>query len=854
LISAYTTNFISWGIYPTPFIKQKTMKNLATLMLIGSLSTATFAQNNHELTATALQETSGRSLTGRVLDGVTQVPLEWCTVVLQLKGSSEQLSVSADEQGQFSFDNLQPGQYLLTVFYVGYDQVERDIEITHEPGEHNLGSLLLNGGATQLGEVTITDVRKLIDIRPDGLVYNADKDASSKGSTADELLRKVPMVTVDLEGNVQLRGSGNIKVLINGRPSTIVAASVKDALRQIPANNIKQVEVITSPGAKYDGEGAAGVINIITRKNLIQGISGTAYSSLNYRFEAEQFNGMAGTNLTFRQNKWGVNAVVGGGRWTNLFDGSSERKDFPETPQESTLTQGNRTFGYGNFYWGELSGDYQIDSLQSIQAGINFHPGKWTNEIKRSNIAPQLGLNFNQDVIEEGPRNTVGANAAYSKKFKNNPYRTLDVLAQYAVEGNNNDYTLEQPNNLTEITEYKERNLNKTSHKEFTGQIDYVQPLKNPTTKLETGLKYINRNVTSDYNLSTWHLGDADYTNDATRTNRLQYTQQVAAAYGQLSTPLSKKMNLVGGLRYEYTQIAGRLRDNGGAFSSAFHNLMPSAILSLDLKNYAKLKLSYNQRIERPSIAFINPFVNSADQLNIKYGNPQLEPELTHNIELGYSSMIGKTTMINLAAFYRNTGNAIESIATVGTDGVNRITFSNAATNDAYGLNGFVSSTLFSRWMISLNGNIYYKYMRSEALNINNDGIQFDFHLFSNVKLDSKWAVEGFGMYRGRQVMLQGKQTGWYYYTLGIKRSILKGKGDLTLVGENFLTPKVKIRTDQQYINAGLTGDFNAYARGIKLSFNYRFGKMNFGNNSEKAIKNDDLKNGGNSQGGQQGL
>lgn len=832
------------------------MKRLLPLIITGCIvSTTAIAQETGTIATTAITPQYQQSLSGRVLDSASSQPLEWCSIVLQKDGSEEQIGVNADEKGAFTFENIAPGSYTLSVFYVGYEKTDKKIVIDENQQQQSIGDILLSGGAEKLSEVTITDVRKLIDIRPDGIVYNADKDASSKGSTAEQLLRKVPMVTVDLEGNVQLRGNGNIKVLINGKPSTIIASSVKDALRQIPADNIKQVEVITSPGAKYDGEGAAGVINIITRKSIIQGISGSVYSSANYRIDHEQMNGMLGTNITYRQNKLGINANVGGGRWTNLFDGNSTRTDFAGTVNESKLLQDNRTFGYGNFYWGELSADYQIDSLQMIQAGLNVNPGKWNNEINRGTQMPKTGIDFDRNILEEGPRNSIGMNAAYSKKFKNNPARTLDVLSQYAIGTSRNDYSLSQINNLNNVTDYKELNKNKTSNKEFTGQVDYVQPFKKPGMKLETGLKYINRDVASDYNLSTWNLGDGGFSNDPVRTNRLDYTQQVAAAYGQFSTPITKALSVIAGVRYEYTKIDGALRDNGGGFSSEFNNILPSAILSLDLKNYSKLKLSYNQRIERPSVEFINPFVNSADQLNIQYGNPQLEPEQTHNIELGYSTMLGKTTMFNLAGFYRNTGNAIEAIATVSTDGVNRTTYSNVATNNALGINAFASTTLMSRWMINLNGNAYYKHMKSEALNITNDGIQYDFNIYSNFKLNDKWAVEGFGMYQGRQVMLQGKQTGWYYYTLGVKRSVLKGKGDLTLVGENFLTRQVKIKIDQNFLNANFDGNFNAYASGIKLSFNYRFGKMNFSNKGDKSIKNDDLKGGGgNKQGGQQGM
>lgn len=795
------------------------------------------------------------SIAGSIMDSLSRQPLEWCSVVLQKNGTEEQSGINADSAGYFRFDEVEPGSYTLSVFYVGYDKLDKKITVPVNGGQVDAGTLYLYSGAEKLGEVTVTDFRKLIEQRPDGIVYNAERDATNKGSTAAQLLRKVPMVTVDLEGNVQLRGNGNIKVLINNKPSTIIASSVKDALRQIPADNIKQVEVITTPGAKYDGEGAAGVINIITRKSLIQGVSGNIYTGGNYRFIQDKVNGYGGVNLTYRQDKLGINANVGGGHWTNRYEGDNTRTDFPGTPQQSVLSQAERVDGYGTYLWGEFSADYQIDSLQSLQAGINVNPGKWTNKTNRNTQMPDAGIDYRRRILNETPQRNYAFNGSYSRKFRNNPLRTLDILSQYTIGNNRNDYELQQHDNGTDIDNYKERNLNKTSNREFTVQADYVQPLKKAGQKIETGLKYINRGVGSDYNLATWNTGNADYITDPSRSNRLDYRQQVAAAYAQVSTPIIKKLSLVAGARYEYTNIKGNLRDNGGAFTSDFHNLLPIAILSLDMKNYSKLKLSYNQRIERPSIDYVNPFVNYSDQLNIQYGNPELEPERTHNLELGYSAMIGQRTMLNVTGFFRNTDNAIEAIATVGADGINRTTYKNVATNNALGLNLFASSTFFGRWMVNVNGNLYYKMMKSVVLDITNNGTQYDFNLYTNLKVNDKWSVEGFGMYAGRQVTLQGTQTGWFYYNLGFKRSVLKGKGDLTLVGENFFNPKIKIRMNSDYLNANYSGNYYGYAGGIRLSFNYRFGKMSFHAQKEKGIRNDDLKEGGKGQqgGGQQG-
>ncbi|PSK91932.1 outer membrane beta-barrel family protein [Taibaiella chishuiensis] len=789
-------------------------------------------------------------VSGTVKDSVSKEALEFSSVTLARKGTKAEDGINSDSAGYFEFPKVEPGEYTLSVFYVGYNRADRSITVDSSGRAIDLGMIGMYSGSQKLKEVQVTDYRRLIEQRPDGIVYNADQDATNKGTTADQLLRKVPMLTVDLDGNVQMRGNGNIKVLIDGKPSTIIAATVKDALRQIPSENIKSVEVITSPGAKYDAEGTAGVINIITKKNLMKGLSGAIYSGLNYRLEQKTVNGYGGVYASYRNKKFGLTGNLGGGRWTSKSEGTTTRTDFPGTPQESVLKQTNNNTGGGPFMWGSLTADYDIDSLQSVQAGFNVNPGNWKNDLDQHTSYPKMGLDYSRVNNSETPRSNYAFNGSYSKKFRSNPKRVLDILSMYSIDNNTSKYDLTQWNNVKQVNDYQERNENKSVNKEFTLQADYTHPFAKHNQKLETGLKYINRNVSSDYALSNWTMGTgSDFIPDPARTNRLGYTQQVAAAYAQFTTNISKQLSAIVGLRYEHTAIDGSLRDRGGKFNSSFDNVLPNAILSWDLKNFNKLKLSYNQRIERPSITYINPYTDFSDPLNVSTGNPSLAPEQTHNIELGYSTMLGNST-INLSGFYRRTGNAIEAYTEVGSDGVSRSTYGNVAVNNTLGMNLFGSTRLFERWTINLNGNLYYKMLKSGGLGIENKGVQYDFNLYSSVKITDKLSAEGFGMYAGQQVMLQGTQTGWYFYTVGLKRTVLKGKGDLTLVAENFFTPKIKMVTDYTYLNANFRSENMVYARGFRISFNYRFGKMSF-TGPKKSIDNDDLKE--NKGGGQQG-
>jgi len=780
---------------------------------------------------------------GTIIDSITGKPLEFGSVMLINTANKAELFLNSDSLGRFKFKEVQPGNYNLLAFYAGYPKTEKPVNIsgTESLNMLDLGQIKMKSDLSTLKEVKVVSYRELVEQRPDGIVYNADKDGTNQGTTADELLRKVPMLTVDLDGNVQMRGSANVKVLIDGKPSTIIAASIKDALKQIPSDNIKSVEVITSPGAKYDAEGTAGVINIITKKNLIKGINGMVYTGLKYNFKQEDMNGHAGFNLNYRNNNFGLSGYLGGGSWTDLSESQTTRTDFQEPAQESILKQTNTNKGSGQYYWGGISADYQIDTLNSVQGGFNINPGNWKSQNKQTTIIPKDNIDYTRNTEMQIPTTGFSLNAAYNKKFKSNPKQTLDILALYSMNDDDNKYELSQLANQGNIITYRENNKNIAKNKEFTTQVDYALPLKKHSQKLETGLKYINRNVSSDYQLfSSLNGNEADLILDPNHTNELNYLQQVAAAYGQFSTGLTKNLNAIIGLRYEYTDIQGSLRDNGEDFKNHSGNFLPSAILSWDLKNFNKLKISYNQRIERPSIDFINPYENSSDPYNISNGNPLLKPELIHNIELGYSTLLGKSS-INMAAFWRRTNNAIESTTKL-EDSVSRTTFGNIAQNTTWGANVFGSTRLFDRWMINLSGNVYYKDLYSPSLNLKNNGFEYDANVYTSFNIVEGFSIEGFGMYRGNRVILQGSSSGFYYYRLGLKKSLLKGKADLTLGAENFLTPSVKVTTNYTYQNANYQSENLWYGRGLRLAFSYRFGKMSF-SGPKKTIQNDDLKN-----------
>lgn len=787
-------------------------------------------------------------VTSKVLSDKDMEPLPFATVVLIDKITEKQYAENADENGNIVWEYLAPGEYEVRGYYVGFENYVSSLRVPSNEKSFNMPTIeFASKGSKELKEVKIVDYRDLIEDRPDGIVYNADQDRTNLGTTADELLRKVPMVTVDLDGNVSMRGSQNIKVLIDNKPSTILAQSVSDALKQIPSDQVKSVEVITSPGAKYDGEGTSGVINIITKKSVISGINGMVNAGGNYTFGYNDINGHGGGMVNFRRDKYGISLRLGAGRWMRHSEGFSERVEKPESTDPIKMQQEMQSKMGGPFLWGGLNFDYQFDSLNTFFAGVNFNPGNHINENSTRTIFDAAGVDYTRNIKDEAPRMNYSFSASYNKIFKKNPKQALDILALYSLGTSNNKYNLEQINQGDAHPNYFERSTNDANNNEFTIQTDYTHPFNNDKQKLEVGAKYIHRDVISDYYLEYKSSADNVWTENPNRTNRLDYTQQVAALYAQLTTKIIGNLDAVIGVRNEYTDIQAMQRDFGGKFDDNYNSFLPNVILTYGLKDFNKIKLAYFQRIGRPSIEYINPYINYSDEYNLKQGNPTLDPEKSHNIELGYSGIFGGST-INLTGFYRFTNNAIEMVGEIDNN-VSLSTYGNYAKNSTTGLNLFFSTRLFNNWMINVNGDLYYKDIESGSLNMRNSGLEYRAHAYTTYRLPKGWSIEGFGMYNARSVMLQGQNSGYYYYSFGARKSLFGGKADVNLSLSNIFNPSVKYTMEHNYLNGYYYNESMNAARGIRIGFSYRFGKMSFSPRSKK-IENDDLLRGGSEQSG----
>ncbi len=785
-------------------------------------------------------------ISGIVTDAETQKPVELANVALSKAGSDKPIDgVVTDEKGNFKLKNIKPGKYKVSISFIGYLSQDFDsIEIADKKNNVDLGKILFKPNTKLLKEAVVEGQKPLVETQIDKLIYNNDRDLTSKGGNATDVLRKVPMVTVDLDGNVTLQGTQNIKVLVNNKPSSIMANSVADAMKMIPADEIEKVEVITSPSAKYDAEGTGGIINIITKKKNVEGISGAVYAGAGTR------SSNLYASINYHKERFGTGLNIGG------FEYYSQGKlTTTRTSEFSTLTQSgdNKNYGYGPFI--QWTTDYDFNSKNNISTSLrltnfnNHSDGTTNNTFNYSDVQPDN--NYTSSFSSKTGGWNYDASMDYKKTFKT-PDQELTASAQINNNSRNIDYDITNTYDSLNYV-YLEKSRNESRNREITFQTDYVHPFSKKI-KLETGAKSILRNVLSDYQYHIAFDAEGPFIEDTARSNIFDYTQNVFAGYLQGSVALSR-FGIKAGGRFEQTEVHGEFDKSVPSFSNSYHNLLPSITVSYKKAGRYNLKLSYTQRIQRPGMTYLNPYVNTQDQYNISHGNPELEAEHSHAFELGYNIFRGFGS-INSSFYHRFTHNSIESIRFINSNDVYVTTYDNIGKNYSTGTSVGVNYIWKLKIIISGNINVYYyKVIAAESPDKSNDGINYSINLFASYKFNEKWGVQTFGNFNGPKYSIQGKSTSFFYYNLSLRRSFKGEKGGIGLGLDNFATPHINFRN--VYQGDGFTYDSNNRLLffGVRLSFDYRFGKMEFKQSKKHGIKNDDIKEGGedNPQGGQMG-
>jgi len=828
----------------------------------------TGAPGAQALTTLPAPRGNGR-ISGVVLDGATKKPVEFATVaLLPATGDKPVDGTLADEKGRFSIKGLAAGEYRLQLSFIGYGTLTQPVTLADGKMTVDLGTVELKGTAQELTEVTVTGERPVVESKPDRLVYNAAQDNTNKGGTAADVLRKAPMVSVDPDGNLQLRGSSNVRVLINGKPSAVVAGDVASALKALPADQIKNVEVITSPSAKYDGEGSAGIINIVLKENNLQGVNGNVGLAIGTR------NSNGNFTLNARKGKLGVSAALNGFSFYAPGDQEVDRVDrgvvaqVSGQPTQTVVTTGrlyqrNDGTGMGGGGNGRIGLEYEPAPNHALSLSLNgnMFANRFDIDINNRYTLDQgeprnpglLYGNYTREQTMDMNMRSYDLLGSYTRTFGANSKREWTVLGQHSRNRNQRDYDVAQYPLLDPRLggpEYREQGPNLARNIESTLQTDYVHPLNDKQT-VEVGAKMIQRTVYSDYQVYRTNLSTGVYGLEPSLSNKFDYDQDVLAGYATFGTALGKKYTARVGARVERTDLRGNFQNQENEFRTNYTNVLPNVALTRNLKQPgSSLRATYSRRIQRPSIFYLNPYINTSDPRNISQGKPDLDAEFTDNYELNWNTF-AKGTSINLSVFSRQTNNAIERVYSTDEGGRVLSTYGNVARNQTYGINLFGSAKPLPKWDISGNISAYYVHLSSKTLNTSNRGVVYSANINSGYKLGKGFSAQLFAMLNSPRIQLQGTSSPWQMYSIGLRKDLWKGKGDLTLNADNPFSSYVKLSNDFDTGQSTSTNTTYVYNRGVRVAFGYRFGKLeNKPSRPKRSIRNDDQKAGdGNGQG-----
>ena len=799
---------------------------------------------------------------GKVLDSMTKKPLRLVVVELVKLGEKSIIEGGlTDTLGNFQLPLKSGfGRYLMKLTAVGYPvlSIADTLTLTTQKPRFDCGSILMNPLDGEVEMMRGADIRvsgPVIENKIDRLVYNAGQDITAKGGSASDLLAKVPMVEVDMDGNVSIRGSRNLRVLINGRPSGMMAGSVADALKSLPADGIDKIEVITNPSAKYDAEGTAGIINIILKQVKLKGKTGNLSSGLgtrsaNLSSDVSIQNGT--TNFTIR---------LGGHFWRSWGDGWTNRTNTIKGVGYQ-LKQVNDVRNWGGGPRLTLSSDFQIDksSALSISTTFSTRMRNSDNNVSTSTGFENQPLDFLWKQATDNFTYTLGldANVDYRKNFQK-AGREMGVSLQYSGSQDNTDYSFLRYNQVGLETR-KEQSLNIGKNNELTAQMDFTEPL-HPKLLWELGLKSTLRSVNSDYHFDSFNYVDAAFSSINDRNNQFDYYQNVYGGYSQFTFNATSLYSFKLGGRYEATEFGGALyQPTKESYKGlSYQNFIPYVNVNRKLGKGGYLRGTYTQRIQRPSLFYLNPYTNFSDPLNITTGNPRLSAEVSNNFEISTGNY-GASGGWGVNVFHRRIGNAIETIRSVGQDKVYRTTYGNIGLNYTTGFD--MNANLKGKWQgkewtLNFNGGLGWVDIRSGQdtgllKGARNQGITYNAGVRSSLKLNKYWQMELWGRFNAPTFTLQGTATNWFFHMIGVKRRFANDKGGFGFGLDNPFIP----RTD--FITKASGQDFNYYSLqrinmwGVRVNFDYKFGAMTIEKPKPvmRKLQNDDLK----PAGGQEGM
>jgi outer membrane receptor protein involved in Fe transport len=814
-----------------------------------------------------VSEGSG-TISGIVLDRASGQPLEAAVIgVYKMLDSAKVKGAETDNNGKFSVQ-VPYGVYKVEINFIGYNiAVVNNVSVTPRKPDVVLDIVKLRQGSAMTEEIEVTSERSSVELLPDKKVFNVGQDVINSGGSATDVLKNVPSVSVDVDGNVSLRGSGNVKILVDGKPSGLTGSTQSDILEQIPANMIESIELVTNPNAKYEAESSAGIINIVLKKN-----TGAFGTSGNFSLGAgtkDKYNGSM--NLTMKNDKVNVYANYNYRLFNFGMTGTSTRQDF----FHNTFLDQNSNFANRiQSHLAKVGLDYTIDPKNTISLTSTFNYRKRN----RNEYTLNSDLDSSQTLKDYSVNNSLENSKGYGldmglnySGFFNSPKQTLTGEISYSRSKNDgtDDINLQRYNpNGVPIGNFP--NLQNTSTSTLQNyvnlQLDYVQPFglsapklgkgkgsnknnqgNNPkgnesATKLEAGVRSIFRSTDNDYVNNYFDSVSNAYVYNSNLSNHFKYNEQIHAAYLVFSSKI-KDFSYQVGVRTEGTIAQGDLITNGQSFKNKYIDFFPNISVSQKVGLTNEIQASYSRKINRPRLNNLNPFVDISDPLNISVGNPNLQPEYSDSYELNFLKYFNTTT-IEASAFYKQIHNNIVRTRYLTDTGVTVTTFQNLASSKSYGLE-LIAISQATPWL-SFNGSVsYFKSVLNGQLNIgdvNNSNYSWNAKLSSSIKLWGGISMQLLYNYQGEFVTAQGTIKPVQTFDAAIKKDFLNNRASVSFrVSDIFNSQKFDSYT------SGFGFTQNSYrkrdSRVAFLTLSFKLGSIDYKQRPDKNKKQDNNNN-----------
>ena len=780
---------------------------------------------------------------GTVLDSLSRQPEVGAVVQFIKNGQDRPLAYSVtDSLGKFERTVTEYGEYVLLLQNMGRKTVSKGFKVEGQ-AELDLGEILLRDDAQALDAAAVQAMKTLVKLDVNKLTYKVEADPDSKTGTLLDMLRKVPMVTVDGQDNITVNGSSSFKVYVDGKPNQMLSSNPSQILKVMPASAVKDIEVITNPGAKYDAEGAGGILNLIT--GTITGASSAvadgAYGSVNVGATTKGENG--GVYLTAKKGKLtvGVNAAGGYQKLNGISYDSTQKNLGNGDYQNTEMVQNQKS----PFVFADLNASYEVSPRDLLSGSFGmtgfYQSAAGNSKITMGGVAPYSYVND-----QEMKYRTSGINGSldYQHTSAEVAGRALTLSYRYSGSPLSTEFTsrfsdmpFPLPDRMSEGDDNSQEN---------TFQLDYTTPV-GAGQSLSSGLKYIARHNSADDKL---YFDEGNSWIHNTEGSMLyDHFNDIGAIYSEYTGTFGK-FSLIAGLRYEYTWQKVRYgKGFGQDFKTGFGDIVPSASLQYNIAATRNIGLTYNRRIQRPGITYLNPYVNRSSPTVVSYGNSDLTSARSDIISVVFNSFNPKW-IVSLTGRYSHTGSGISDYSFYDDEGIMNTTYGNIVAEDNTGITAFVNWTAGPKTRIYTNSSVGYSMFSSDELGQKNHGWNWNVMAGLQQTLPADMLLSANLMAGGKTWTLQGWNKGFTMGVIGLSKGFLANK--LRITGQfisNFEKGGMTIESFARGGNFETSSKVTVPIRQVGLNLTYTFGKQGFQvKKTRKSITNDDVINNTNGQ------